>query len=682
VAVTSVMTAGHDDGGLIGVSPGITFSRWTLNEDFASTGPEFFTGWDAAGAPEADIVNNSWTYPTFSRGSFFSDYRLQRDGLERFAEDGREGLGGIAVFASSNIEAGSSERLDYHYLSSTRFGIPVAHVDDLGRGGRAAPGAAMFLSATGTDMPVADLIGAAGYADETAPLGADHAILSGTSLATPLVSGVVALMLDANPRLGYRDVQEILALTAQKTDTTDSSWLTNGATGANGGGLHWSEVYGFGRVDARAAVRLAETWHSRGSAANLETRSLPDEGRIVYIGPDSIGSERRVFDPASHPDGGDLLVEHVEVTLHGILWRQFDGTVYDTYSLTRDNRYWLESPAGTIVDLTTRPPIDQTEGIVPDWVFTATGFRGETASGIWRLWMQNYDTGEYAASVDIDWSLTLHGRARPEDDRYVYTDEIFDFGPVRDGTRFRIADTGGHDELNAAALTAPVIFDLSRQTQSFVGDREIRLTPGTRIEDAIGGDADDILVGSGAANRIAGARGDDLIHGRGGRDVLLGGPGRDVLAGGAGADRLDGQAGEDHLFGQGGRDRLSAGAGNDLANGGAGNDRLWGRGGDDTLIGQGGADVLEDGEGRDHMSGGAGADVFRLVPDGARDWIDDFVPGVDRIDLPVPRFRAIEVEEIGGGRLLLTYRNESLVLDNGLGRGLDAGDIEPGDFLF
>ena len=41
-------------------------------------------------------------------------------------------------------------------------------------------------------------------------------------------------------------------------DNTD--WQTNGAKNWNGGGLHFSHDYGFGKVDALAAVRLAESW--------------------------------------------------------------------------------------------------------------------------------------------------------------------------------------------------------------------------------------------------------------------------------------------------------------------------------------------------------------------------------------------------------------------------------------
>lgn len=96
--------------------------------------------------------------------------------------------------------------------------------------------------------------------------------MNGTSAATPSVSGVVALMLEANPQLTWRDVGYILARTARKVDATiadsrrqprylplgnavgwplDLPWQTNAA------GYNFQSHFGFGMVDARAAVNMA-----------------------------------------------------------------------------------------------------------------------------------------------------------------------------------------------------------------------------------------------------------------------------------------------------------------------------------------------------------------------------------------------------------------------------------------
>ncbi len=50
---------------------------------------------------------------------------------------------------------------------------------------------------------------------------------NGTSAAAPMVTAVIALMLEANPNLTYRDVQEILVRSARQNDPTDKSWQSN-----------------------------------------------------------------------------------------------------------------------------------------------------------------------------------------------------------------------------------------------------------------------------------------------------------------------------------------------------------------------------------------------------------------------------------------------------------------------
>jgi subtilisin family serine protease len=81
--------------------------------------------------------------------------------------------------------------------------------------------------------------------------------VSGASPAAPLVSGVIALMLEANPNLTTRDVEHILAKTSQRNDPNGTNtegkpkWMQNKA------GLLVSYEYGFGAIDAAAAVQAA-----------------------------------------------------------------------------------------------------------------------------------------------------------------------------------------------------------------------------------------------------------------------------------------------------------------------------------------------------------------------------------------------------------------------------------------
>lgn len=98
------------------------------------------------------------------------------------------------------------------------------------------------------------------------------AAMNGTSGATPIVTGAIALMLSAKPSLTWRDVRHILASTADKIDADrgntshpvsssnlsghvyQQGWVTNAA------GFHFHNWYGFGRVNIDKAVDMAKSY--------------------------------------------------------------------------------------------------------------------------------------------------------------------------------------------------------------------------------------------------------------------------------------------------------------------------------------------------------------------------------------------------------------------------------------
>ncbi len=69
----------------------------------------------------------------------------------------------------------------------------------------------------------------------------------GTSYATPAVSGVMAMMIEANPDLTPAEIKEILKLTAER----------RGEPSAPDVDPFWNRDFGFGMVDAYAAVSMA-----------------------------------------------------------------------------------------------------------------------------------------------------------------------------------------------------------------------------------------------------------------------------------------------------------------------------------------------------------------------------------------------------------------------------------------
>ena len=88
-------------------------------------------------------------------------------------------------------------------------------------------------------------------------------ITPNNSMASAIVTGVVALMLEANPELTWRDIKFILANTA--TEDTDAV--------ENNAGYNFHSKYGFGVINAKKAVEMASSYKK--DLGNLEIIKTP-----------------------------------------------------------------------------------------------------------------------------------------------------------------------------------------------------------------------------------------------------------------------------------------------------------------------------------------------------------------------------------------------------------------------
>ncbi|MEF8710858.1 MAG: S8 family serine peptidase [Candidatus Accumulibacter propinquus] len=504
----------------------------------------------------------------------------------RASRTGRGGLGTVVVFSAGNART-EGQDVNYHGFQNHRGITSVAATDSAGNVTYfSTPGAALLVSAPGSGITTTDRVGAPGYS------GGDYATMAGTSFSSPLVSGIAALMLDANPGLGWRDVQEILASTAVRTGSNPSVWAYNGADNWNGGAMHVSHDYGFGLVDAYAAVRVAESWRDVSTSSN----ELAADG-VLYPNaaiPD-VGSVSSTITLAQ-----GLRIDHVEVDvalLHANI---------SQLQLT------LTSPDGTQSLLFHNPA---TSGPNIYFTFSTTRDWGELSGGTWTLTVTDTQSG--ASGTLSAWALRAYGDLAG-DDTYVYTDE-FSALAVADPSRLLLSDGGGTDSLNTAAIASNTVLDLRPGHSASIGGQSVAISATTIIENADTGDGNDTLIGNDAANALCAWRGNDVLNGGLGADTLDGGAGADTMSGGLGDDTyfLD-NAGDviTELANQGTDTVVSSVSktlGTNLENltlAGTSSINGYGNGTNNILIGNIAANVLAGYAGADTMSGGAGDDTY------------------------------------------------------------------------
>ncbi len=329
---------------------------------------------------EIDIYSNSWGPPD-DGVSIMGPGHLSRLARANAIAHGRQGRGNIYVWAAGNGRR-NADNCNYDGWANSRYTIAVGAVSYRGDiSWYSEPCSAVLITAPSSGRAkgiiTSDLRGAYG-----ADPGDCRRDFGGTSASTPYVAGVIALMLQTNPLLGWRDVQAILLTTAQHTDPTDPGWTLNGA------GHKISHDYGFGLIDACAAIESARNW------VNFE----PKQQSVVTTHVDAHREHfalhwkvSNVSIGAQHPA---LIVEHVEVH------------VVATHSRRGDIELVLESPHGTRSTLATQRPRDTNEDL--NWTFGSVLHWGETSAGQWSLHFIDRQSGQGGRLES--WTLTLYGR--------------------------------------------------------------------------------------------------------------------------------------------------------------------------------------------------------------------------------------------------------------------------------
>ncbi|KAM9183640.1 proprotein convertase subtilisin/kexin type 6 isoform 2-T2 [Dugong dugon] len=218
---------------------------------------------------------------------------------------------------------------------------------------------------------------------------------TGTSVSAPMVAGIIALALEANNQLTWRDVQHLLVKTSRPAHLRANDWKYNGA------GHRVSHLYGFGLVDAEALVVEAKKWkavpsqHTCVTAVDKRPRSIPVAQTLRTTALTSAC--------ADHSDQHVVYLEHVVAQISLSHPRRGDLQIH------------LISPAGTRSQLLAKRLLDHSNEGFTNWEFMTVHCWGEKAEGEWTLEIQDIPSQvrnpEKQGKLK-EWSLILYGTAQ------------------------------------------------------------------------------------------------------------------------------------------------------------------------------------------------------------------------------------------------------------------------------
>uniref|UniRef100_A0A665V401 Furin (paired basic amino acid cleaving enzyme) b n=1 Tax=Echeneis naucrates TaxID=173247 RepID=A0A665V401_ECHNA len=201
---------------------------------------------------------------------------------------------------------------------------------------------------------------------------------TGTSASAPLAAGIIALALEANMNLTWRDMQHLVVRTSRPGHLSAGDWKTNGV------GRRVSHSYGYGLLDAGTMVALAQNWTTVGPQHQCVHTMLGEPRLVVCKSIDACWGRPEYVNS----------LEHVQARL----------------TLTHNQRgklaIHLISPLGT--QSTLLPNDFSSEGF-NDWAFMTTHSWDEDPQGDWTLEIENVAANEHDYGVLSQFTLILWG---------------------------------------------------------------------------------------------------------------------------------------------------------------------------------------------------------------------------------------------------------------------------------
>ncbi|CAI9719185.1 6-like protease kpc-1 isoform X2 [Octopus vulgaris] len=307
---------------------------------------------------------------------------LTREAFASGIQKGRGGLGSIFVWASGNggsyydscnCDGYTNSIYTLSISSTSKNGVKPWYLEEC-----ASTVASTYSSGSFNEPQIVTI-------DLRKKCTSTH---TGTSASAPIAAGIVALALEANKNLTWRDIQYITILTARPEPMTDGQWTRNAL------GRNVSLRYGYGLMDAVAMVNYAKLWVKLPEKHICEVVSK--EFRVPLINSVVRKSYLKV-DGCQGTTNGVQYLEHVQ------------AQISLTYSRRGDLKIMLTSPNGTRSVLLPPRPNDLVATTFDNWPFLTVHFWGEYAIGEWLLEIEDVSNHHSSSGTLTDWKLILHG---------------------------------------------------------------------------------------------------------------------------------------------------------------------------------------------------------------------------------------------------------------------------------
>ncbi|XP_014213417.1 neuroendocrine convertase 1-like isoform X2 [Copidosoma floridanum] len=367
-----------------------------------------------------DIYTASWGPPD-DGSSLEEPGRLASEALERGVTEGRAGRGSVYVWASGNGGSKDDDCGCDGYVGSV-YTIAIGSASQAGSFpwyGEICPAtlATTYSSGANQDQMIVTT-------DLKNTCTTSH---TGTSASAPLAAGILALALQVNNNLTWRDLQHLVVYTSKHRPLrANPGWFTNAV------GLWFNPRFGFGLMDAYALVAASSNWTGAPEKFICETPSSSTVACNVSYGvPQSLKFET---DACVGGPNEIQYLEHVQVETN------------IEYSLRGALQIHLTAPSGTKVQILGKRKFDNSSEGFANWKFMSVATWGENPRGTWVLDIIDEVGPENNSGSIGTLNLILHGTK----DRPDYLDKVikYDDGSFEEVAKLNdIADGNGNDNV-------------------------------------------------------------------------------------------------------------------------------------------------------------------------------------------------------------------------------------------